>query len=95
MKGPGQEARVLGAVMEGAFWLFLHEIGQHPRKADYIIVGKPEPVTWALELGSLSDFSRPLPFIDFPVIIWVSLLEEQGALRVHMKPIKAAASLSL
>lgn len=86
---------MLGAMMEGAFWLFLHEIGQNPRKADYIRAGKPEPVAWALELGSLSDFSRPLPFIDFPVTIWASLLEEQDALKVHMKPIKAAASLNL
>lgn len=56
---------MLGAMMEGAFWLFLHEIGQNPRKADYIRAGKPEPVAWALELGSLSDFSRPLLLLTF------------------------------
>lgn len=35
---------MLGAMMEDAFWLFLHEIGENPSKADYITVGKPEPV---------------------------------------------------
>lgn len=35
---------MLSAIMEGAFWLFLHETGKNPSKAEYITVGKLKPV---------------------------------------------------